>query len=223
MPPRFRIPRFAVGQALLWSAAVYLLLLPLCWPRAQYGGGHYRLVDLALGLPVLAAALVATVYPRYRRAGLRLATFFLAAGAAALAADGYYLFGYVDVLQPHWWHDERGFSLIGTRADPEFGFVKRPNRRWRMLTGAVHHTDARGFRNPPGLRRAEIVFVGDSFTENIAVPEGRTFPALVGRALGVTTANLGVSGYGPQQELRVLQRHAPGYAPQTPPPQATDA
>ncbi len=56
--------------------------------------------------------------------------------------------------------------------------------------------------------RADIVFnPGDSVTEAGEVDEDETFVARTGRTLGVGVLNLGVSGYGPQQELVVLKRY----------------
>lgn len=67
--------------------------------------------------------------------------------------------------------------------------------------------DERGFRNPPGLERAELVLVGDSFIEAGLVPADGLASTLLAELTGRTTANLGHSGYGPQQELEVLRRY----------------
>jgi hypothetical protein len=67
--------------------------------------------------------------------------------------------------------------------------------------------DSRGFRNPLEIDAASVVVIGDSFVEAGLVEE----PALVSTRLaarfGVTVANLGQGGYGPQQELVVLRRY----------------
>ena len=42
---------------------------------------------------------------------------------------------------------------------------------------------------------------GDSFTQGNEVSDQDTYPAELERILGVPTANLGVSGYGPDQAL----------------------
>ncbi|MCP5110496.1 MAG: SGNH/GDSL hydrolase family protein, partial [bacterium] len=70
-----------------------------------------------------------------------------------------------------------------------------------------YRPDENGFRNPRGIDRADLVFVGDSFTEGHKIAEQDTFPRLAEKATGLRTANLGRSGYGPPQELIVLQRH----------------
>ena len=107
-------------------------------------------------------------------------------------------------------------------ADPELGFIRKPNIYWSGRAhdhpGAhyvVYRCDENGFRNPPGITRAEVAFIGDSFTEAGNVPEKDTFVRLVGEKLGVTAVNLGREYYGPQQELAVLRRYALGYEPRS--------
>lgn len=105
-------------------------------------------------------------------------------------------------------------------ADPELIFVRKPFIDWSGLASrdsSAHwvqfRTDENGFRNPPGLREAEIVFIGDSFTEAGNVPEADTFVQQAGQQLGVKVANLGRGWYGPQQELIVLKRWGLPYQP----------
>jgi hypothetical protein len=75
--------------------------------------------------------------------------------------------------------------------------------------------DGDGFRNPPGRSLANVVVVGDSFIEAAQVAEPELMTAQFARLTGCTTANLGRSGYGPQQELAVLRRYALGRRPRT--------
>ena len=70
-----------------------------------------------------------------------------------------------------------------------------------------------GFRNDEDLTRADIVAIGDSFVEGAETPRSLTVVGELGRRLGVTVANLGQSGYGPQQELVVLRRYGLPLAP----------
>jgi hypothetical protein len=52
---------------------------------------------------------------------------------------------------------------------------------------------------------AVVLFAGDSFTHGNEVSDQDTYPAEFERILGVPTANLGVSGYGPDQALLKLE------------------
>jgi hypothetical protein len=68
--------------------------------------------------------------------------------------------------------------------------------------------DSNGFRNPDGLSRADVAIIGDSYIEAMAMPDEQMLTAVLARLTGATVANLGMSGYGPQQQLEVLQRYA---------------
>jgi hypothetical protein len=66
--------------------------------------------------------------------------------------------------------------------------------------------DRHGFRNSRDLRQADIVVIGDSYIEAPMMPEEALSTTLLSQLQGKTVANLGNSGYGPQQELGVLKR-----------------
>jgi lysophospholipase L1-like esterase len=72
---------------------------------------------------------------------------------------------------------------------------------------AVHHTDGHGFRNVwPWPERAEIVAVGDSLTFGHGVDDEQAWPAIVASSLPRSRViNLGLSGAGAQQYLRVYE------------------
>ena len=54
-------------------------------------------------------------------------------------------------------------------------------------------------------RDAAIAIAGDSYTHGDEVADDETFPASLQRVLGVTVANAGVGGYGPDQALLKLE------------------
>ena len=104
--------------------------------------------------------------------------------------------------------------------DEELGFIRRPFIKWQgwayndPAAHFVHfNTDENGFRNPPYQASAEIIFIGDSFTEAGNVPEEYSFVRLVAEQLNTTTLNLGRIGYGPPHYLKVMQRYAANYSP----------
>jgi acetyltransferase AlgX (SGNH hydrolase-like protein) len=79
----------------------------------------------------------------------------------------------------------------------------------------VVHYDRHGFRNNVDLQQADIVVIGDSYIEGYMTPESKLATTLLGQLQGKTVANLGHSGYGPQQELVVLKRYGLPLHPDT--------
>jgi hypothetical protein len=120
----------------------------------------------------------------------------------------------------------------GYRPDPELIYVREGNRhvRWSCvgseidsLRGALPartyrcdlQLDSDGFRNPPGLNPADVAVIGDSFIEGVLVDARELITTHLARLTGCTVANLGRSGYGPEQELAVLRRYALGRGART--------
>ena len=69
-------------------------------------------------------------------------------------------------------------------------------------------TDSRGFRNAADLNRADVVLVGDSYIEGAYVSDDETAAVRLQASLGQPVANLGLSGYGSLQELKVIEKYA---------------
>jgi hypothetical protein len=67
--------------------------------------------------------------------------------------------------------------------------------------------DRNGFRNHDDLETADIVVIGDSYIEGYMTPDSQLVTTLLSQLTGKVVANLGHSGYGPQQELVVLKRY----------------
>jgi hypothetical protein len=206
---------------LAWSAAAYFWLIPLIQPRGRWGWGHYGGRDLLLGAICLLVALVissagARAGSRTRRALADVTTAVAATMVAAIACDAAYVFGVRQIWRaPDVWLYRDTEDVL---PDDALGFVRKPAIEW---SGAAvpggryvrYRTDERGFRNPPGIDRADIVFIGDSFTEAGAVPEEDTFARRVAAASALRTVNLGRSHYGAQQEEIVLERYGLAYRP----------
>jgi lysophospholipase L1-like esterase len=74
-------------------------------------------------------------------------------------------------------------------------------------------TDAEGFRNAAVRDPIDIAVLGDSFTDAMTVASDASWPVLLERRLGEGVQNYGTAGFGPQQELMVLNdfalRHRP--------------
>ena len=198
-----------------WPHTVMLgLLLVVGWalPRARPAFAvewtpreRFALVRTAAAITAAAIAMAAL------EAGLRIAAW---ASPALMAVERSRL-GEV-APDPHW------------QDSPRYGRVPRPNRdangEWtlgdivrmgfvpegmspRLLHRFPVRTDAEGFRNdtPPGS--AEVAALGDSFTDALTLPLELGWPARLEGLTGRSVRNYGVAGFGPQQELRVLQDH----------------
>jgi PAS domain S-box-containing protein len=68
--------------------------------------------------------------------------------------------------------------------------------------------DQNGFRNDRDLPHAEIAVIGDSYVESQMIPGPMLATTRLSEMTLQTVANLGQSGFGPQQELAVLKRYA---------------
>jgi hypothetical protein len=214
-------------MALKIAAAVATLASLVVWVvppfRQDYGFfGCYTLGQLGVGA-LLSGFAVAVWFvalasaERRRIVAFRACAVLLATVAGCVGAEVIYFFVGPDPINPFYEVDPR-WNL----PDPELGFVRKSKITWRGRAYddpdariVEYRTDENGFRNPPGLGRADVVFIGDSFTEAGNMPEDLTFSHLVGEQLGLTTANLGRTFYGPQQELIVLKRYALDYRPGT--------
>lgn len=75
--------------------------------------------------------------------------------------------------------------------------------------------DKNGFRNEEDLTSADIAVIGDSYVESQMMPGSQLATTRLAELTNLTVANLGQSGYGPQQELVVLKRHALSLRPKT--------
>ena len=75
--------------------------------------------------------------------------------------------------------------------------------------------DRNGFRNDTDLEAADLAVVGDSMAEGMTVSSTEVVTSVLQRLQGKAVANLGQFGFGPQQELIVLERYALALRPKT--------
>ena len=94
----------------------------------------------------------------------------------------------------YWEGKSYGDTMLLGESDPE----------QRQLTFV---TDYQGFRNSDDLKSAELIFIGDSYTEAGNVAEDETFVQQTAKSLGMTARNLGRAGYSAPEELVVLQQY----------------
>jgi hypothetical protein len=111
-----------------------------------------------------------------------------------------------------WWDPGYLVRVRGLHVfSPRYGWAGRPGAAAPMGDG--HATlNARGFRGrelpvPKTGRGRRVVVLGDSVAFGYGVSDEQAFARLIDvRENGVDAANLGVQGYGPGQELLLLQR-----------------
>jgi hypothetical protein len=68
-------------------------------------------------------------------------------------------------------------------------------------------TDFEGFRNSTDLTQADLVFLGDSYTEAGNTPEDQTFVRLTAGALGCSARNLAWAGFTGPMEWIVFRKY----------------
>jgi hypothetical protein len=224
-----RKPKVIAFLLALFFAAVaaYCWIVPLVRPQGIYGWGHYRLINIYAGTPTVLAlicALVFLVSPRDKRISrtLRLATVCLTSLAMVLLLDAGYAIIVKGALRTptptDFWFDGNSISADDNLPDPELGFHRKPHLFWQGRVTPEGHfvtyrTDANGFRNDQTIKQADLVFIGDSFTEGASVPLENTFVQLVGKTTNRAVVNLGCGYYGAQQELIVLRRYGLTFNP----------
>jgi len=211
---------------LFWLSTAYFCVAPLLRPRGLFGWGYYRLVDIYIGLPSLLFAICTTLFvfasgTRLRKFALKLTTI----AASVLITIGVADLAYAFIVQGAWesahtdvWFDGVSITDKDDLPDDELGFARKAGVLWqgRLAPEArlvTYRTDQNGFRNPNGITKADVVFIGDSFTEAGSVNEEETFVQKFGSQSKLSVINLGRGFYGPPQELIVLKRYGFRYNP----------
>jgi lysophospholipase L1-like esterase len=126
---------------------------------------------------------------------------------------------------------DSALTITGRQADPELLWKHEPyyehDEPYQGNLGAALcvppdpsqsvrvRYDRHGFRNSRDLDRADIVVLGDSNIEGYLTSEGQLATTWLSKLQGKVVANLGHSGYGPQQELVVLKRYGLPLHPET--------
>ena len=219
---RFRyMPEAVAGVCIVAMLAVWLLPQPKpasLWRR--YSLGQILLAVAVTWLGLAAIHIVMTPRRRRKLTGFKWAAVTLSCLVVVVAEESALFALNIWTINPWYqWQDP-----ANTRsADDELMYVRPSHIDWegrsrgdlmRDVAGddpyalhVVFQTDSHGYRNSREIETADIVFIGDSFTEAGNVPEERTFVHLVDHALGRPAVNLGCTGYGGAEELIVLRRH----------------
>jgi hypothetical protein len=99
-----------------------------------------------------------------------------------------------------------------------YGWELRRSTRYEGRDGEIISVNRLGYRGPehaaaprPGIRR--VVMLGDSVTFGTGVSDGQTFSDRLEAAAAYEVVNLGVDGYGTDQELIRLESEGFSYQP----------
>lgn len=221
-----------IGVAVLCGGLCCLAWsLPHAKPDAVLGRLDAGQFFLAVGLTVLfvaTTALAACPHDKRRAVAFRLAAVALACAAVLVPWElAAWLLPMRDPMDNPW-HLVTGHAA---HASDELLIERPPHIHWTgpsrgdlaILQGdadpyeheVTFQTDDEGFRNSVDMKQADIVFIGDSYTEAGNVPDDEIFVQRTGKSLGVTVRNLGRSSYSPPAELIVLKKFGLKCRPKT--------
>ena len=211
---------------LIGSGSISLLawMLPDDKPDAIFGRLNYWQTSLAIVLTSWFASSAVVVVARKsnrRQRSFRVAAIWLGIVPALLLCEAAAWLLPYEHLADNPWYVFLGSGVVDGGEDVRF--IRPPHINWHgrsrgdlaiifdrpdpYAQTVVYQTDSEGFRNGREIRSAQVVFLGDSFTEAGNVPENQTFAHRVARALNVVGRNLGRSGYSPSEELSVLKTY----------------
>lgn len=212
-----------------WLAAVMVALCVLAWwwpglkTNAVIGRLSYAQFYLAAGLTavtILSLLILALPVERRRFIGFRVSAvgfslLVVLLGLEALA----WLLPIRSQLDNPWYLAP---DLGGLSESEQLPYARPAHLSWRGSSRGdlalanedddphaqlvTFQTDQDGFRNSKDLTQADLITIGDSFTEAGNVPEEETFAFLVAQKLGVSGRNLGRSGYSTPTEFIVFEK-----------------
>jgi hypothetical protein len=151
-----------------------------------------------------------------RALAARIAAMLVVFAATFIIVDVVYTIGFLGAWNANYFLSYAHIPLEYSAPDEELGFIRQANLAYDYHFRGdkiPYRTDSNGFRNSREQEHADVVFLGDSFTEAGQVHEEQTFVRLVESKTGRTVVNMGRGSYGPQQELIVLRRYGLKYRP----------
>ena len=218
----------------LW-AGIWLLAIAAWWAATGWMGRQAAPWAIELTSPAFVAGLawsyvgawgIVAVCSRSRRVVLfRAAAVTVSIGLCLLLLEASAVAGLID-------YSRFRAAITGEGNEPavdfiddhEFSFRRPPHARWsgqprssmaqyfnlpvRSSYQQTFSTDSGGFRNPADLDRSDIALIGDSYIEGAYVSDEETVAVRLHELTGRAVVNLGVSGYGSLQELKVLEKYA---------------
>jgi len=205
-----------------WVATAFIARLPSVW-AVTITSPAFALGLLWIYIGVWNVALVRAQNPRIVWMRAITVTIVSVLGLVLLeapAAGGWLDYAAVRGALTGAWHGPADDFVD----DPVLSFRRPPLSHWsgfpqsamaQVFNLPIHSayrqtfsTDARGFRNPAALDRADIAIIGDSYVEGAYVSDEETVAVRLGELTHAKVANLGVSGYGTLQEEIIFDRYA---------------
>jgi hypothetical protein len=223
-----------VGLGGLLCAAAWLI--PEEKPELAVAGrldyGQFILAMIASAGLASTFIVALAAQPRRRLIAFRVAAVWVGLVVSLLAWEAFAAF------QPARHPMENPFYVFtyirtgqGLETAGDLPFKRPPHLRWEGVTRGdlavlngdgdpygrrvTFVTDHEGFRNGQELKQADLVFLGDSYTEAGNLPEDETFVRLVASATDLGARNMGTSGYTAPTELLVLKKYGLACHPRT--------
>ncbi len=189
------------------------------YPEELEKATRQRWLGAIVGLGVLVGLRPLVGRWASRRSARALSMLLLRVGGATMLAlllcD--VMLRYRPLAKPPPWVDP---PHADTRLDPTYGWTLTPSHTSRLDYGArviEYHTGTLGERvghagdvSDPSM--PTILFPGESITAGIGLEYEETYPAMVSRELGVQSVNLGVQGYGSDEEYARAKGTLPYFA-----------
>jgi hypothetical protein len=212
-----------VACIVLGAASAVAWMSPVAKNNAVWGRFNYVQFWLVIGCTVgaISVFVVGALPAQLRRAvGFRIGALWVGVVLGLLLAELAARFLPVRNQMDNPWYFTAGG---GIKASDELPYERPAHLKWEGLSRGdlaqwnqepdpyartiTFSTDWEGFRNGEDIRQADLISIGDSYTEAGNVPEDENFTTLLGRKLNLKSRNLGRAGYSPPLELLVLKKY----------------
>ncbi len=218
-----------LGVCLLSVVAAWVI--PRSKPNAVLGRLSYTQSAVAVVATAAALSCLAIVFAaadRRRATGFRVTALWIGITGPLLLWEVGCLLMPADKLSDNPWYL---WANGGSTGSDELIFERPPYLKWQGISNGdiareqrpisryaktiKFETDFEGFRNSRDLKKADIVFIGDSCTEAGNVAFEDTFTEQVARQLNVDVRNLGRAHHAPTAELIILKKYGLKCDPKT--------
>jgi hypothetical protein len=208
---------------ILGIGAIAAWIFPGTKPNAVLGRLNYLQFWIAMGLSLgcLTGVVVALAPAATRRiTAFKAAAIWLGLGAALLLTE---LTAYILPVRHQMDNPWFVWAGGGMSAEADLPFGRPPHLKWTGSSRGdlailnddedpyaetiTFQTDRDGFRNSEEISEADLITIGDSYTEAGNLPEMDNYTVLLGRRLGLKSRNLGRAGYTTPTELTVLKKY----------------
>ncbi|MCH7688937.1 MAG: hypothetical protein IH899_20055, partial [Planctomycetes bacterium] len=213
------LPASGFGSLLAW-------MLPRTKPNAVLGRLDYWQSAQAVILTAMFfsfAVVVCSPENNRRVRVFRVLAIWLGVLVAIILSESIALFLPLTYITDNPWYGAAEGSDRMAKDSDQLMFERPPHLKWHGLSRGdfafpvdgedpyarmvTFETDFEGFRNSVDISQADVIFLGDSFTEAGNVPEKETFVERTVRKLNVSGRNLGRASHGPSAELIILEKY----------------